>query len=312
MLLTEIASFVNISSNNQLSPEQVTLLLDGIQKSVFQKNQAAFLQYTNILKIFKTYTLISSGYVDAVTSDIGKDVIGEDTGTIGTLIAYDNDLREWTIDVTATPGADEIIQVGSGTGSGQLNGGAAKGYRGPYAAPTDVPCRKIWGITQRKPGRFWLEFAGCAGVYWVNGLINTGDYLAFWGPIAPFETGQTDDLQNTFMFSFDPSLKAVYYWVYWRNPPSITELDNSTQLIIPEAYHHQVLLACNDLAGAILNREPLDYDQMIEGYLGGWIDAIRAPFRDQRLNQNMTQNGGTGFGLGFGYGGIVGSQNWIG
>lgn len=289
MTLSEIASFLNKSSNNQLSPGELCLIMDSIQKKIFQSNTAAFLQYSQVLTLYQNIQMIAAGYTGCVPSDIGMLVSDSASGS-GMLMAYDNTLMIWTIgNITSpfiTPGP---IAVTSGTGSAQSTTPLSiTGYEGPYAAPTNPTCRKVWGITQRKPQKFWLDFIVGCGLYWINGLPNTQDYMAFWGANAPFETGLNDDLQNTFLFSFCPSLQATYYWVYWRNPPSITGFNDNTQLIIPEAYHHDFFLACRDLGSAIVEGGAFN-DQAIENYLGGWIDSLRAPFRDQKLNRNMSQ-----------------------
>lgn len=309
MLATEILSLVNISSNNQISPEMAVIFMDGIQKSAFQSNTAAFLQYKQILVPYTTFTLQSGGYTGCIDSDIGKPVADANTGT-GTLRAFDNSKFEWTIEIITPFTPESGIQVVGGTGAAQFpTTMITKGFKGPYPAPTDPACRKVWGITQRKPEKFWLDWTGWCGIYWVNGVFNTGDFQAFWNTVQSFETGLNDDLTNEFTFSFDPSLQATYYWVYWRNPPDVTGLDDTSEIIIPSSYHLQFVLALNDYAGAILNREPLDYDKMIEKYLGGWIDSLRAPFRDQKRNQNDSSAPGMGFGFGWGnggpYGGII-------
>ncbi len=317
MLLTEIASLVNISTNNQVSPEMVVILMDNIQKTAFQSNTAAFLQYRQVLTLYPIMTMDSSGYIDLEDADIGK-TVGSEDGTVGVLVAFDNEAYEWTIKVTTSTAGNyavgQVLTVVDGsTGRGQITNNATRAYRGPYPAPTDPACRKVWGITQRLPERFWLDFTSCAGLYWINGILNSNDFLAFWGPIAPFETGLNDDLTNEFTFSFDPSFNTTYRWVYWRNPPTISGLDDSDELIIPEAYHSPYALAICDLAMAFIAREKVDYNSMVDSYLGKWVDDLRAPFRDQKLNENMSQGsqaGGYGFsyGLGDGYyggGGLI-------
>lgn len=295
MLPTEIASFINIAANNQLSPEQVTLIMDNVQKTAFQKNTAAFLQYRNILKVYTPITLVASPYTSPSSDDIGRTVSDASTGA-GILRAYDSSIFTWYIEVTAPFTNGLVIGVDGGTGGGTISKVETElGYIGPYSAPTDKPCRKVWGITQRKPERFWLDWISFCGLYWVNGLPNNGDYLSFWGAVSPFETGLNDDLTNEFTFSFRPSLKAVYYWVYWQNPPSITGLDDASQIIIPEAYHLQFIQTCNMARGMILEGGDFS-DDVVEKYLGGWLDTLRAPFRDQKLNQNMSQGPQTGFG----------------
>ncbi len=109
-------------------------------------------------------------------------------------------------------------------------------------------------------------------------------------------TGNTYDLQNQFLFSYDPIPEAnaqhPYYWVYWKNPPSITGLDDSDSLLIPEAYHFHFANACQQFAKAFLEGGVASLDKITQDNLSPWVDTLLAPFRDQWRNSNMTQNRG--------------------
>lgn len=281
--------------------------MDNVQKTCFQKNTAAFLQYRQVLKIWQIIS-VSEFTTPLQDSDIGSTIGVYGTSIVGTLMAFD----ATTMSVITS---DQFTDGANFTVNGSIYGTLATPvnqtiFIGPYSAPTNPPCRKVWGITQRKPERFWLDFVGRCGLYWVNGLPNTGDYLAWWGSIAPFETGLNDDLNNQFTFSWPPSLKATYYWTYWINPPSITGLDDSTQIIIPEAYHLQYIQCCNAARGMILEGGDFS-DDVVEKYLGGWLDTLRAPFKDQKLNPNQTQGPDIGFGPNSGYGNGYGVYGWV-
>lgn len=290
MLLTEIVSQVNIATNNQASPDLITIWLDNIQKSIFQKNQNAFLQYSQRLTVWQTIN-VSTFDTPFVESDIGKQFLGSDSGASGTIIAYDD--TTITVVTTGTYADGEQGLVFGGTGVATLvNPTGQAVYTGPYPAPTDPPCRKIWGVTQRLPGRFWLDYALDTSTYWIDGVYNTTDYGMRVGQPSPFETGDVNDLDNTFKFSFDPSLDATYYWVYWRNPPSITDLSDSSQLIIPESQHLALVIAAIQVGNAIFSAQPLSMDQVIEQNFGGWMNSLLEPFRKQRQKQNMTQGSG--------------------
>lgn len=280
--------------------------MDSVQKTAFQKNTAAFLQYRNVLVIQQVLSFDSVDYRNPIDSDIGKTVTS-DSGKTGTLVSFDNTAFTWNVVTTDSFLSGEEVTVNSGDGAAFLLADKYQiVFKGPYSAPTDKPCRKVWGITQRKPERFWLDWTAFCGLYWVNGLPNNGDYLSFWGNVSPFETGLNDDLTNEFTFSFLPSEKATYYWVYWQNPPSITGFDDASQLIIPEAYHLQYIQACNMARGMILEGGDFS-DDVVEKYLGGWLDTLRAPFRDQKRNQNMTQGQSTGYSP-YGAGGLYGGS----
>ncbi len=294
MTLSEIASFVNIGTNNQLSLERLSLIMDSVQKNVFQKNQQAFLVYDKTLTILTELEFVSS---NIASNSIGEVLTGQESGATGTIVAlYANSLTlsgvvgSFSPNETATTPEDAFIVL---TGQNQQHG-----WRGPYSAPTEPPCRKIWGVTRRPPHLFWLQFIRQCG-YWysINGIWQTEDYRAFWGDrLYPFMTGNTYDLSNEFLFSFDPVPQAAeehpYYWVYWKNPPTIAGMDESGTLLVPEAYHLNFANACQQAAQAFLSGTPLSIDDVVKKNLGGWVDSLLAPYREQWRGSNMTQSPG--------------------
>ncbi len=298
MTLTEIASFVNLGTNNQMSVEQIVLIMDSVQKNVFQKNQQAFLVYDQELTILTELEFAQTGYTSPVSSDIGKTVVGATSGTTGVLVSYSG--LKWQlsgVDGEFTTG--EAITITTGTGEGDLEEqNFQHGWKGPYDAPTDPACRKIWGVTRREPSKFWLEYVSRCG-YWysINGVWQTEDYRAFWGDrLYPFMTGNTYDLSNQFLFSFDPVPQAAedhpYYWVYWKNPPTITMLDETGTLLVPDAYHLNFANACQQAAKGFLEGSPISLDDIVKANLGGWVNSLLAPFRSEWRGSNMTQSPG--------------------
>ncbi len=136
--------------------------------------------------------------------------------------------------------------------------------------------------------------AQCGYWYSIDGVWQTEDYRAFWGDrLYPFVTGNTFDLSNEFLFSFDPIVDDEnvnpYYWVYWKNPPTITLLDEEGVLLIPEAYHINFANAVQQVATAFLDKSPVSVDDIVKANLGGWINSLLAPFRSQWRGSNMTQ-----------------------
>jgi hypothetical protein len=82
--------------------------------------------------------LAAAGYTNAVVGDIGKTVrrAGVD---VGTLTAYDNALRKWTIDVSTAIAGGGAMTIATGTGAGTSTGGSTtstfrKNSHGLYAA----------------------------------------------------------------------------------------------------------------------------------------------------------------------------------
>lgn len=287
MLLTEIASNVNIATNNQLSPEQVVLAMDSAQKASFQKNLQAFLVYDKTLTVLTKLTFVSAVYTPAISTDIGKPVVATSGAAI--LVSYNNTLREWFVStLTAAFEASGAVSITGGTGAGGL---AAEDfqetYKGPYAAPTKItdptePCRKIWGVTTREPGQFDLALPPCI----------PSDYnfrRMFPANQRPFQTGITNDFKKTFTFAVDPSVVTTYYWVYWQNPPDISDLSDSDTLVIPEEYHVHFQQVCIAIAAAIVSNTPFN-QSVVEAYMGDWWKTLLAPYRNQQGFQNMTQN----------------------
>lgn len=66
---------------------------------------------------YQILMLLSSGYVDCIPADIGKQV-KDDGVEIGLLVAYDNTLRRWMIDSTSTIASGSTITITAGTGAG--------------------------------------------------------------------------------------------------------------------------------------------------------------------------------------------------
>lgn len=296
MLLSEIASFVNLGVSSQLSLEQVYIVMDAVQKNAFQHNQQAFLVYDQKLTILTELEFVSSGYTNAVDADVSKTVVGGTSGTTGVLVSYDNTERKWQLSgVDGDFTAGEPITITTGTGGGDLETEDFQhGWRGPYTAPTDPQCRKIWGVTKRPPHLFWVQFMSRWYWYSINGVWQTEDYRAFWGDrLYPFVTGNTYDLSNEFLFSFDPVVdddpEAPYYWVYWKNPPSLTQASDSTDLLIPEAYHLHFANACQQFGKAFLEGNVASLDSIIKSNLNPWINSLLAPYREQWRASNMTQ-----------------------
>ena len=78
-------------------------------------------------------TFVSGGYVNCVEGDIGLQVLGGTTGDTGTLLAYDNGNRIWTVKMdscTGTPASDDLfdqaetveVTTAGGTGTGTTIG----------------------------------------------------------------------------------------------------------------------------------------------------------------------------------------------
>jgi hypothetical protein len=69
---------------------------------------------------------ISSGYFNAIPSDIGKTVSGGTSGDTGILVDYNNTTREWWVKTDDTFSVIEAITILTGAGSGTTVGAATK------------------------------------------------------------------------------------------------------------------------------------------------------------------------------------------
>lgn len=277
MLLSEIASFMNIGLENQIKPEQALLVMDAVQKAAFSRNTDAFLVYDRKVEIVTE--LVLGSLVSAPTdADVGSTVTGAISGATGVLSSVSDDGLSWRIKTGDTFAAGETITVGTASGTLSTDD-YQQVWRGPYAAPSD--CRKIWGITSRLPGRFDSRPRGIR------------DYGEPCVTPRPFKGGDTNDLDNTFLFSVAPALTDTLYWVFWRNAPDITSFKDQSRLKIPAAYHTQFIACCVAAAQMILTQGRFD-DALIDHYLGGWLASLSAPYRDQDDHQNMTLAVGDG------------------
>jgi hypothetical protein len=85
----------------------------------------------------RAYLLLNfaaGGYTNAVTSDLGKTVVGTTTTHSGELVAYNNTTRQWLVNPTGAGdvfnNGSEAITITAGTGAGTLSAvGAAPTHR---------------------------------------------------------------------------------------------------------------------------------------------------------------------------------------
>jgi hypothetical protein len=122
-------------------------------------------------------TFAAGGYVSCVEGDIGLQVLGGSTGDTGTLLAYNNGTRVWTVKMdinTGTPASDDLfnetetVEVTSagGTGTGTTIGAAVPAPQDgeeyiqlmPHYAPVkQSPLGTFAGGTYFGPRGLWIE-----------------------------------------------------------------------------------------------------------------------------------------------------------
>lgn len=292
MLKAQILSWINQAIRFKLHPDQIILIMDAAQRMAFDHNCHAFLVWT---ESFTPYALLSftSGYTNAVTADVGKTVVGGTSGATGLLVSYDNDAETWVVDLTddAIPFEDgEAVTITTGTGAGTLgatDGEGVSGYLGPYAAPTDPPCRKIWGITTETDGRFFGTDES------LRTPMDDFDFVGrTFNPKNVFKPGREDNLNKTFTFAQAPTIGVTYRWVYWRDAPTISTSDDmadETKILIPAAFHMNYVNACIKLAQISLFGEDVD-PETIRAFFGPWWDTLFRAYTPMGKGSNGTLN----------------------
>ena len=138
--VTTARAFSLQSDNNyncviDLNGDNVTDLYEYVKYLTREGQEAVMYPYNS--KIRMIY-FESSGYVSCVESDIGLQVLGGTSGDTGTLVAYNNGTRVWTVLMdacTGTPANDDLFDVretvqvttAGGTGTGTSIGASSPG-----------------------------------------------------------------------------------------------------------------------------------------------------------------------------------------
>jgi hypothetical protein len=268
MTLQEIASFIQNTIRYKLSPEQVILIIDATQKLAFDNDSKMFLVWSTFTPYFEI-VFNSSGYSNAVDGDIGKTIVGADSGATGTVISYNNTTRTVVVNITNgiefTPDEQATIQTGSGEGTVDT----FQGHLGPYSAPTSPPTRKIWGITRETDNRIFG-----------NDETNDYDFASNnFDSSTFFEQAREDNLNRTITLIQRPTMNAVYRWVYYRDAETITDTltASDSKLLVPSRYHLQFINACKKMADIVIFGEDLD-PQDVKALLGGWWESSEQPY----------------------------------
>lgn len=288
MTLQQIASWVNQAIRFKLTSDQIRLIMDSAQKMAFDYDSQSFLVWTETLTPYFVLTFASAGYTNAVAGDIGKTVVGGSSGSTGTLISYDNTTREWVLSTEEEFDDGEAVTITTGTGAGTLEDeDAFEGYVGPYDAPTDPPCRKIWGVTTETEGRIFGTDETPPTP------MNDFDFVPqIFNPKSLFKAGRVNNVDQTFTFSQKPGLGGpTYRWVYWRNPPDIEDLESESDadLLIPSRYHMNFVNACIKLAQITIFGEDVD-PKVIDAFFQPWWNTLAKPYTPMGAASNQTLN----------------------
>lgn len=269
MTLTQLVDFAEkrYGSRFQVKRADIITLLNQLQKIAFNKDFDCFLQWGVYLTVYREIEFTSAGYTSAVPGDIGKTVVGGTSGASGTLISYDNSTYTWVVDVTndLNYSNSEAVTITTGTGAGTLVGADAElGYKGPYDFPTDIPVRKLLGLTKLTDLQYFTGHAAA------DSDTDYGLNINVYDPRKEFQAGRVDVFGQTFTFAINPETAAdTYRWVYYRAAPDITgtDSDNEANLFIPEQFHFITLIkGIEVMCNSLVYGEPAD-ENALEPYL---------------------------------------------
>ncbi len=158
-----------------------------------------------------------------------------------------------------------------------------------YDAPTDPPCRKIWGVTTETDGRIFGTSED-ADLFPMDDFDFEG---RLFNPNRFFKPGREDNISKTFTFAQQPDITGagVYRWVYWRDSPTIGGVDPSddADLLIPATYHMSFVNACIKLAQINLFGEDVD-PKIIQAFFQPWWNTLARPYTPMGKKTNQTLN----------------------
>jgi hypothetical protein len=289
MNLQEIASFINQNTRFKLVPDQIVLIIDSVQKLAFDNDMVPFKYWDATQQIYIEIEFASAGYTDAVVTDIGLPVVGAVSGTTGTLISYDNTTRKWVVDAGDDDDytAGEAITITGGTGAGDLLAvDHQANYKGPYAFPTAVPVRKMIGMTTYQDTRiFGVE------VVYAHEVYDYGLWLNQFNERTFYKSARIDPFAKTLTLIDEPGRVDTYRWVYFRNPETITDLDNDDdKLLIPDAFHMNLIQACISQAN-VSTEDGESTRATIIKHFGDWWEQVRRAYTPMLKAANQTNEG---------------------
>ncbi len=290
MLLADISTWTYQAVRAKLHPDQIIVIMDAVQRMAFDYNAQAFLVWTETLTPQFVLTFASGGYTSAIAGDLGKTVVGSSSGATGVLISYDNTAKTWNVtssnDTAFTD--SEAVTITTGTGAGTLDSeDAFTGFLGPYDAPTDPPCRKIWGVTTETDARIF----GTSDDLTQFPMEDFDFQDRNFNPGSLFKAGREDNIAKQFTFVQKPALPSTsdYRWVYWRDPPTIDGISDETQLVLPATYHLSFVNACIKLAQMNISGEDVD-PKALTAFFQTWWNTLARPFTPMGKATNRTLN----------------------
>ena len=269
--LTDIVTLAleQYGSRFQVTTDQLVKFANMIQYIAYNKDVDAFVEYDQIftLGIDVFVETSSSSYTAPIDSDIGLDVSGSTTGVVGTLLNYNttNRINRWIIEppdgttsVTLVAGETLTVVSGSACTGAVVTGQDYTVSNGPYRMPgTETgqpPFRKFIGVTQvtdkqmfHVPPNNSFDGYDDYGLY-LNSRPGRNQNFPYRFNIAKKEitlVSSTPPEITTTTETFGESATVLntskLRWIYYKNPPAITDIGDEANLILPEQYRYEIM-----------------------------------------------------------------------
>ncbi len=301
MTLQEISSWLNQALRFKLNESQITLLLNETHKLACDQNVLAFTYWDNYLTAYQEIHFATAGYTPAITTDVGKAVVGAISGSTGTLISYNNTTLIWVLETEDEFIEGEGITITAGTGAGDLTSGSIyqQGYLGPYDWPTSPPVRKMNGVSNVTDGQI---FGRNVDYVLPDGSVNQDnlslrtidDYGLIFNQYNEryfYLPARVDVFARTLTLINRPGLGVTPRWVYYRQPEPITDImADDDKVLIPETYHTN-WVQCLIEAAQVTTKNQLFTREHVEGHFAEWWEVMKEDWLPNGKNANQINEG---------------------
>lgn len=249
----------------QLSNAQLVAFANMCQMIAYNQDMPAFEEWNQKVYLGQDVFGTRTPYTAPAETDIGEVVSGSASGAIGTLMNYktENRLNQWIIEPTDVSGnftltAGETLTIPTGTAASLVvaEGQTYKVSNGPYRAPRTTegnpPFRKFIGITKITDRQIYGVPSIADGTGFDYGIdLNNYNARKINVPYRWDEarkevnliTNDSLEIVQTGLGAIAPATvnDSEYRWVYYRNPPTITDISQEYNVILPEEYRYEIL-----------------------------------------------------------------------
>ncbi|MCP3683426.1 MAG: hypothetical protein GY861_12130 [bacterium] len=249
----------------QLSSEQLVAFANMCQMIAYKQDLPAFEEWNQKLFLGQDVFGTRTSYTSPLEADLGEVVSGSTSGAIGTLLNYktENRINKWIIEPTDGAGnftltAGETLTIPTGS-SASLVVAEGQDYltsNGPYRAPRESEgnpaFRKFLGITKVTDQQIFNSKK-----YYETDSLDYGLDLDSYSDRkmnVPYRWDEnrkevtltppeTLEILQTDLGATSPATinDSNYRWVYYINPPTITNISQEDRVILPEEYRYEIL-----------------------------------------------------------------------